>query len=344
MRSTIAVIVALALAGVGGYLISSQLEQNRGSAANPIVVKEVPWVAAALGRIEPRSGEIRIGAGLLGRVVEKPIKENDKVEEGELLIRLDDEEARANLAAAEAEAGAAKNERDKESASSGREDVRKAEDAVFSAERAVTGARFELDTAIAAKRSGSGSERALEDARRRLRDAKDRLQRELVAFAKAQGKSGVPSPSRLESGLNAARAKVNIAEAVLDKTRIRAPMEGTVLQINAKLGEMVAPSPDQPLVVLGDMSVVRVKAEVDEGDVAKIKLNQRAFVRSSSYPGRDFDGKVTRIAPTLSAPRLAARGPRRSTDVEVMEVTVELDGSVPLLPGMRVDTFFRREP
>jgi len=344
MRSTIAVIIALALAGAGGYLISSQLDPSRGPSATPVVVKEVPWIAAALGRVEPRSGEVRIGAGVLGRVLEVPVKENDKVEEGELLVRLDDEEARANLAAAESESGAAKNERDKESATSGREDVRKAEDAVFSAERAVTGARFELDTAIAGKRSGSGSERALEDARRRLKDAKDRLTRELQAFARAQSKSNVPAPSRLESGVNSSRAKVNIAEALLDKTRIRAPMDGTVLQMNAKLGEMVAPSPEQPLVVIGDMSVVRVKAEVDEGDVAKVRKDQRAFVRSNSYPGRDFDGKVTRIAPSLAAPRLTARGPRRSTDVQVMEVTVELDGSVPLLPGMRVDTFFRREP
>jgi len=133
-----------------------------------------------------------------------------------------------------------------------------------------------------------------------------------------------------------------MAEALLDKTRIRAPIAGKVLQVNAKEGEIVAPSPDQPLVVIGDMSVVRVKAEVDEGDVPKVKVGQKAFVRSISQPGKDFEGKVTSIAPSLAQPRIGPRGPRRANDVDVMEVTIDLEGTVPLLPGMRVDAFFRK--
>ena len=133
-----------------------------------------------------------------------------------------------------------------------------------------------------------------------------------------------------------------MAEALLDKTRIRAPAHGTILQLHAKLGEVVAPAPDQPLAVIGDLGAMRVRAEVDEGDVAKIRLGQKAFVRSASYPGREFEGTVAKIAPTLAPPRIGQRGPRRPTDVEVMEVTIDLDGEVPLLTGMRVDAFFRR--
>ena len=66
------------------------------------------------------------------------------------------------------------------------------------------------------------------------------------------------------------------------------------------------------------------------------------FVRSTAYPGRDFEGKVAEMAPSLALPRMGSRGVRRPTDVEVMEVVIHLDGAVPLLPGMRVDTFFRR--
>jgi HlyD family secretion protein len=55
--------------------------------------KELPWVAAAPGRVEPKSGQVRIGSGLLGRIAEVTVKVNDVVEEGEMLIRLDDEEA-----------------------------------------------------------------------------------------------------------------------------------------------------------------------------------------------------------------------------------------------------------
>jgi HlyD family secretion protein len=52
---------------------------------------------------------------------------------------------------------------------------------------------------------------------------------------------------------------------------------------------------------------------------------------------------VSSLAPSLFAPRIGPRGPRRPTELEVLEVTVALEGAIPLLPGMRVDVFFRRD-
>ncbi len=300
------------------------------------------WIAAAPGRVEPRNGEIRIGTPILGRVLEVLAGVGSSVEDGELLVRLEDDEARARMSAAESEAGARRQERDRLPMTAGREDVRRSEDAVYASERNVAGARFELDFAQAARRKGQGTEQNVAAAKRRLDDALDRQQRERLAYAAAQAKPNVPSPSRAESAVSAGRADVAIAEAILDKTRIRAPAAGKVLQQQAKLGEIVGPSPELPLIVIGDVGTMRVRAELDEADVAKVRIGQKAFVRSQSYPGREFEGTVVRIAPTLAPPRIGQRGPRRATDVEVIEVTVNLDGEVPLLTGMRVDAFFRR--
>lgn len=340
MLKPINLIIMLGLAGAGGYLAYDKYKSGSvAEEALPLVTKD--YEAAAPGRVEPKSGDIRLGATYMGRVEEVLIKVDDKVEEGELLLRLDDAEARAKLASAETEAEALREDREKAFAS-GREDVRKAEDAIYSAERAVTGARIELDYAIAAKRSGTGSEAAVSDSRRRLKDANERLERERIAYVKAQSKPNLPAPSRAESAVSAARAEVRMAEALLDKTRIRSPSAGTILQVNAKQGEVVAPSPELALVVMGDMSVLRVKAEVDEGDVGKIKLNQSAYVKSTSVQDEKFQGKVTSIAPTLGQTKIGPRGPLRPTDVEVMEVTIELEGNASALkPGMRVDAFFR---
>lgn len=330
----------LVLAGAGGYLAYDKMKADDAeSEAAPVVARD--YVVAAPGRVEPRSGEIRLGATYLGRVEEVLVEVDDKVEEGELLLRLDDAEARAKLASAETEAEALREDREKAFAS-GREDVRKAEDAIYSAERAVTGARIELDYAISARRTGTGSEGSVSDARRRLKDANDRLERERIAYVKAQSKANLPAPSRAELAVSAARAEVRMAEALLGKTRIRAPIAGTILEVNAKQGEIVAPSPNAPLVVMGDMSVVRVKAEVDGADVGKISINQRAYVTSISRRGERFEGRVTSIAPTLGTPRIGPRGPLRPNDVEVMEVTIEMQGTAAALkPGMRVDAFFR---
>jgi HlyD family secretion protein len=340
MMKKIALAILLALVAGGGYYVYSRDGGYGYSSEISEAAPVVNWVAAAPGRVEPKSGDIRLGTTLLGRVEEVLVKVDDRVEEGELLIRLDDSEARARLTSAEADAEAQREDRERNFAS-GREDVRKAEDAIYSAERAVTGARIELDYALASKRNGSGNEQNVVDARKRLKEANDRLERERIGFVKAQSKSNLPAPSPAESAVSKARTEVRMAEALLDKTRIRAPSAGTILQLNTKVGEIVSPQVEVPLVTMGDMTSVRVKAEVDEADVSKIKVGQKAFVRNVSYPGKDFEGKVTQLAPTLASPKIGPRGPRRASDVEVLEVTIELQGPTPLVPGMRVDTFFR---
>jgi HlyD family secretion protein len=361
MARKLAIVAGLASLGLAGFAValmitpgnpiqirfgSSSSTATTTPAASQAAATQLAWLAAAPGRVEPRSGQIRIGTGVAGKVEKVSVNMNDRVAEGEVLIRLEDKEARARLSSAEAQAALSKRERDNPPAgapkeTSSRDSINKAEDAVYNAERAVMSARFELDDAIAADRKTPGNQ-ALAGARRRHADAVDRLRQEHSALASAISRSGSVAPIRLEAGLIAARSEVTLAESLLDKTRIRAPIAGKVLQINAKLGELVAPTPELPLVVMGDMSIVRVRAEVDEPDVAKIKLGQRVSVKNNAYPGREFDGKVAEIAPSLALPRMGSRGARRTTDVEVMEVLIDLDGSVPLLPGMRVDAFFMR--
>lgn len=342
MLKNLATLIILALVGIGGYFVGKTYfgDTDENATAEEATGSAIDYAVAAPGRVEPKSGEINIGTGLLGRVEEVLVKVKDRVEEGELMVRLDDADARAKLAAAEVAAEASRDVRESQ-LPSGREDLRKAEDALYSAERAVTGARIELDYALAAKRRGTGSAQALSNARQRLRDANDRLERERIAYVKAQSKANLPAPSGAESAFNKARAEVRMAEALLDKTRIRSPISGTVLQVNTHEGEVVAPRPEQALVIVGDMNNLTVKAEVDASDIAKIKLGQKAFVRSTSYPGKDFSGTVAKIAPALSRPSIHPRGPRLPNDVEVLDVTLNLDGNTPLLPGMRVDAFFR---
>jgi HlyD family secretion protein len=340
MLKNIGMIGLIAVAGAGAYLGYQEFIDKKPEPASAASA-EVAWIAAAPGRVEPKSGELRIGTGLLGRVTKVHAKVDEKVEDGELVVELDDAEARARLTSAETQVEALRDEREK-SLVSGREDVRKSEDAIYSAERAVTGARIELDYAMAAKRAGNGTDQTVADARKRLTDANERLDRERLAYVKAQSRSNLPAPNRAESAVSAARTEVRMAEALLDKTRIRAPVAGTILQLSAKQGEIVSPSPDAPLFQMGDMTSVRVKAEVDEGDISKIIVGQKAFVRSLSFPGKEFEGTVARLAPTLAQPKIGPRGPRRANDIEVREVTIDMDAAVPLLPGMRVDAFFRK--
>ncbi|MET0639513.1 MAG: biotin/lipoyl-binding protein, partial [Hyphomicrobium sp.] len=158
---TLLLLLAVGVGAFGAIAISrSDLLDSKN---NDDVVKaedsapKIDWVAAAPGRIEPKTGLVRVGAQLLGRIADVNVKLNDKVEEGELLIRLDDDEARARLQAAETEAASRKRERDAQPLDKARDDLRNAEDNVFFAERALTNARFGLEYELQAERQGNGT-------------------------------------------------------------------------------------------------------------------------------------------------------------------------------------------
>jgi HlyD family secretion protein len=121
---------------------------------------------------------------------------------------------------------------------------------------------------------------------------------------------------------------------------IRAPIDGTVLQINVRAGEVAAPASLQPLLLLANLSALRVRAELDERDLGSIKIGQAVSARAAAFPGREFEGSVSSIAPLVEPGRLDARGLRDQTDVDVVEVMVELARPGPLAVGMKADVYF----
>jgi len=348
--SSLGLLLMLVLAGAAAYGIAVLNGANvpfvGANAQKPAVVPpKAVWAAAAAGRIEPRGGEIRLVPQVAGRIVEVAVKVNDVVKAGDLLVRLEDDEIVARIAALEIEAAVRRRERDLDAAKGVALERRQAEDAVADAERAIPSARARLDEALRVARIGGGNAAAVDVAKAALKAAREKLDLERQGLRRALAASGLPLPNRLEAVLAAGRSELLLAEIAHERTRLRAPVDGTVLQVLAREGETAAPGAEGVLVVLGDMSVLRVRAEVEERDAPKIRLGQRVVVRADAYPGQDFDGTVTSLAKALGAPKLAQRGPRRPTDVDVLEVMVDLAASDPRpFPGMRVDVFFRPDP
>ena len=94
--------------------------------------------------------------------------------------------------------------------------------------------------------------------------AKDQLRERQDALAKVKAPDFGSAEHGLEGELNVARAEWTLAKAALEKTRIRAPADSTVLQVDAKKGELAMPMSEPALMVLGDVSALRVRAEFDE--------------------------------------------------------------------------------
>ena len=84
-----------------------------------------------------------------------------------------------------------------------------------------------------------------------------------------------------------------------------------MLQININPGELAAPSALQPLLSIANLSTLNVRAELDERDIAEIKVGQAASVRAAAFPGKEFAGTVTSIAPLVEPSRLERARPEQ---------------------------------
>ncbi|HJU32860.1 MAG TPA: efflux RND transporter periplasmic adaptor subunit [Hyphomicrobiaceae bacterium] len=348
------IVAAILALGVGYYVPQTfSAKPAREKSAEPVkaetagaanVANKSGWAASAAGRVEPMGGEVKVGAQAPGRIAEVLVALNDKVVAGDLLARLDDEELVARVNAAVAEVGARKRERDNGEMSTGKvaQDRRSAEDTVASSERQLVQAREDFDRAYRARRAGqSGPDADVEKAREAIAKARERLENARSTLRKALAVDGLPPPSRPEVALTAARAELTAADAALERTRIRAPSAGTALQVSVKVGEIVAPSPENVLVVIGDLSALRVRAEIEERDIGKLRVGQGAVIRSDAFPNKDFEGKVASLGQALGPSRIGQRGPRKPTDVDMLEILIDLAGQPPLLPGMRVDVYLK---
>ncbi len=301
--------------------------------------EEKRWQAVAPGRVEACSGQIKLGSAGAGVVEKVLVKANDRVFAGEPLIRLADGEFAGRLAAAEAQVGLRKRARDEKSATGKAGTLRKARDAKADVEEKVYAVRAIVDRTAAEWRAKGGSSEALTKARSALAGARAELakrEEELNAV-----EEDAPLPTNLEGQLGVARSEYAVARSALDNMTIRAPVDGTVLQVNVRAGEPVSPASPLPLLQLADLSALCVRAELDERDLASVKVKQPVSVRAAAFPGSELIGKVVSIAPLVGPGRAETSGVRNQSDVSVVEVMIELSKPGEFLTGMKVDVYFR---
>jgi HlyD family secretion protein len=166
------------------------------------------------------------------------------------------------------------------------------------------------------------------------------LRQDRAELRRLEADSSVPLPTGNEGQLNIARAEWAASEMALEKMLIRSPIGATVLQVNARAGEVAAPG--TPMLVVGDTSSLRVRAEVDERDFSDVKPGQPVVIRATAFREREFAGKVSSISPIVESGRINAGSQRNMTDVNIVEVLIDVADPGPLPVGMKVDVYFRQ--
>ena len=313
--ATLAVIVA-ALVGGSAATVRAQGATSSQAAAS---AKSV----AALGRLEPEGGIVRLGLpstpdAISGAIITKVyVQRGTDVKAGQLLAEADTvgvlkarvAESRADLETARRDARAS---------------VSLADEACVLADVAARQSRRQAELMARKLTSDDVAEQAKGNAEAG------------AATCKARRAAATVADSRIAS----AEAALVRHQAELERAYVRAPFAGRILDVHAKVGELAGA---QGIVELGRIDQMVAIAEVYETDIRHVRVGQKARIRSDALAS-DLTGTVARIRPKVQKLDEIGTDPAARKDARIVEVEIKLDDSAPAasLSLLQVEVEIRR--
>ena len=187
------------------------------------------------------------------------------------------------------------------------------------------------------------SHQSLDAANSEARAARARLERARRHLDLVEAPPREDERAQAEAELAVAQARAAETRAIYEKSLIRSPLQGLVLHRFRRAGEQVTELGDTPILSVGDTSVLRVRAEVDEADLGLIALGRPAWCRAEAWGERRFTGRVSRLGSLMGRKRVHDEQPGERVDTRVMEILIDLDPGSDLPVGLRVDAFIELE-
>lgn len=288
----------------------------------------------APGIVEPWGDQIELSAHEAGWIARIAVGEGEAVSHGQLLAQLEDDAQRHAVELARADLAEASAQLLKLERGATPEELRQAQadyDGAaargrFARESAARLARLRADGTVSENEADRVATEAAAQTAAAER-AQARLQ-ELTRGARAEDRAAARAREA------EARARLALAETNLARRLVTAPRAGTVLLSRYHPGEFYDPGAG-PLVVLGDMTRLQVRLEVDEIDAPGVRAGAACALYSDG--GQPLaQGTVVRVAPKMGRRGLPLESPTARADVRVREVFVAVPATSSLVPGQRV--------
>ncbi len=298
------------LAAFGIYLMTQVLQITHASQEPtipppPVAPPEKPFgkTIAGTGLLEALSENVAIGVSLPGLVTEVKVKVSDKVKPGDILMKIDDRELRAQLVTQQANIA-----------------VAQATIEVKSANLAKVQDMLDRLNAISDKRAIS------------MDDVKNRTNDVLVAKADVQA---------AQAQLQAAQATQKTTEMLLERLIIHAPRAGSILQVNIRPGEYASTQPKSAPIILGDLQQLQIRCDIDEQNAVRIRpgMAAQAYVKGDSKNAIPLT--FLRIEPFVIPKTSLTGSSNERVDTRVLQVIYSLQQQKDrqLYVGQQVDVF-----
>lgn len=279
-RWIIVIIVLVVIALIVLCSVSSSKKKAYEVETKKVERTDITQVVSADGKVVPKK-EVKISARIYGEIKSIPVEEGDRVKKGDILVVLDKTLFASAHEQAKAAVGTAK--ANLELARANHKQATNTFERTKQLFDKGLVSDFELET----------SETAFEVASAQLEAAKRAVEQ--------------------------AQAALNAAKDELDKTELRSPMDGVVIQILKKAGEIALGSQFTEDVILkvADVSAMHVSSEVDETEIVWVKVGQTAKIKVDALPNDEFVGKVVEIAHSAKVKQQLTTTTEEGADYEV---------------------------
>src|SRR5262245_15996773 len=307
-------------------VIANQVKPSTDPPAPPAMTPFQNTVSGA-GLIEPETENIAIGSHLPGVVAEVFVKEGRRVAAGEVLFRLDDRQLAAELAVREANLAAAQAQLTELDKMPRPEDLPASEARVREARAMLT---QKEDTARRYRRllsSRAVGEEEVVKAEQEAQASKEQLARAQADYDLLRAGAWEPDKAIARATVAQARSQVEQTRTELERLKVKAPVDGEVLQVNVRPGEFVGAPPGQALIVLGSVDMLHVRIDIDEHDIPRYRPGAAAYASVRGRPTEQIPLTFVRVEPYVIPKKSLTGNNQERVDTRVLQVIYALDTS-----------------
>jgi ABC exporter DevB family membrane fusion protein len=297
---------------------------------------------AARGRVEgATSQDIKLASRVVGRLKEVLVNDGDPIRKGQVVAVLENNDLLAQVEQARASVGHAQAALERLQNGARPEERAASHAAMNEAQAAADNAleNYQRSQKLF-QEGGIISQSVLDQAERDAKMAQARLESARQNYKLVMAPPRSEDVALAQAELNLARAQLAQAQDNYDNTFVHSPVDGVVVKRYMNPGESISyESLYQPIVSVSDTTRLMVRTEIDETDIGKVSIGQRAAIRCDAFRGQTFYGRVVRISGGLGPKKIQTDNPTEKIDTDVLESFVEVDPGTPLRDGLRVDVY-----
>ncbi len=341
MKKTVPLIAAITMVFAVGAVIAMKPVRHAEAPPFPPPARKFASAVGAVGSVEASTENIAVSTAVSGLVTGVYVRAGDRIKAGQKLFSLDDRDLQAALQIRQSQLRLTRNQLEKLERLPRTEDVPPAEARVQEAQASFTDASIQLKLIESVGDRRAIREEELQRRRQTAKAAEARLEQAKaeLSLLKAGAWQRDLEISRAQVAL--AEVQVKSAETDIERLTMRAPVDGVILQSNVRLGQFAQTGLlATPLMILGNVSPLHVRVDVDEHDAWRVREGAPAVASPRGNGSLRIPLQFVRFEPYVIPKKSLTGDSTERVDTRVLQVVyrVALENP-PLFVGQQMDVY-----